>query len=75
MIKEFDGIGKNVLDEKDREKYGYPYLKILLNTRIINSNARKNNDVVEEALQECMKTCFDVYQEKLDRLENPIKMI
>lgn len=71
MISDFDDNYAMPLDENERERYGFPYLKILYNTRTIDENARKNDSVTLEAIQNCMGTCFKAYLCKMDNFKNP----
>ena len=71
MISDFDNNYSMSLDENEREKYGFPYLKILCETRIIDENAKKNDKVTLEAIQSCMDTCFKAYLCKMNNFEKP----
>lgn len=70
MIDEFDEKYSDSLDEEEKEKYKYPYLKILMETKVISDNARKNPELARTALQSCMKTCINAYNIKLKNIEN-----
>lgn len=70
MIDEFDEKYSDSLDEEEKEKYKYPYLKILMETKVISDNARKNPELARTALQSCMKTCINAYSIKLKNIEN-----
>lgn len=70
MLEEFDERYANSLDGEESEKYKYPYLKIIMDTKMVSDNARKNPPVALAALQSCMKTCFNAYLQKLESIEN-----
>ena len=70
MLEEFDERYKNSLDEQEREKYKYPYLKIIMDIKTIYDNARKHPEVALNALQSCMKTCFNAYLQKLETIQD-----
>lgn len=70
MLEEFDERYANSLDGEESEKYKYPYLKIIMDTKMVSDNARKNPSVALTALQSCMKTCFNAYLQKLESIEN-----
>jgi hypothetical protein len=70
MLEEFDQKYENALDDEEKNKYQYPYLKILTDTKMISDNARKNPKVALETLQSCMKTCFNVYLQKLENTKD-----
>lgn len=70
MIKEFDEKYLDALDEKEKSEYKYPYLKIIMDTKIISDNARTNPEEAKGALQSCMKTCINAYLIKLKSIEN-----
>lgn len=70
MIDEFDKKYSASLDKEEKEKYKYPYLKILMETKVISDNARKNPELARTALQSCMKTCINAYSIKLKNIEN-----
>lgn len=70
MLDEFDSKYANSLDQDEKEKYRYPYLKILMNIKDVSENAKRNPSVSREALQSCMKTCFDAYSQKLDHMQD-----
>lgn len=70
MLEEFDERYANSLNGEESEKYKYPYLKIIMDTKMVSDNARKNPSVALTALQSCMKTCFNAYLQKLKSIEN-----
>lgn len=70
MIEEFDERYANSLNSEESEKYKYPYLKIIMDTKMVSDNARKNPSVALTALQSCMKTCFNAYLQKMESIEN-----
>jgi hypothetical protein len=70
MIEEFDKKYLDALDEQEKTKYKYPYLKIIMDTKIISDNARKNPKEARNALQSCMKTCINAYCIKLKNLKD-----
>ena len=70
MLEAFDERYVNSLDGEESEKYKYPYLKIIMDTKMVSDNARKNPPVALTALQSCMKTCFNAYLQKLESIEN-----
>lgn len=69
MLEEFDKTYENALSAEEKNKYQYPYLKIIMDVRTIDENARKNPNIALNALQDCMKTCFKAYSIKLDNLK------
>lgn len=70
MLEEFDNKYANALDEEDTDKYKYPYLKIIMNVKMVSENARNNSTIALSALESCMKTCFNAYLQKLESIEN-----
>ena len=70
MMKEFDDMYKNALDENEKNYYKYPYLKLLLDTNCISENARTNKEKTLETLQSSMKTCFKAYNIKLENYKD-----
>lgn len=70
MMQEFDDRYSDALDEQEKAKYKYPYLKIMMDTKTISDNARKNPEVARNALQSCMKTCINAYFVKLRNIQN-----
>lgn len=70
MINEFDEKYSDSLDEQEKDKYKYPYLKILMDTKVISDNAIKNSELARTALQSCMKTCIIAYNIKLKNIKN-----
>ena len=70
MIEEFDERYANSLNSEESEKYKYPYLKIIMDTKMVSDNARKNPSVALTALQSCMKTCFNAYLQKMESILN-----
>ena len=70
MMKEFDDMYENALDENEKNYYKYPYLKLLLDTNCISENARTNKEKTLETLQSSMKTCFKAYNIKLENYKN-----
>ena len=79
MLEEFDKTYGNALSAEEKKTYQYPYLKIIMDVRTTDENARKNPNIALNALQDCMKTCFKAYSIKLDNLKvvstNDIKQI
>ena len=69
MQDEFDKKYTDSLDEKEKDIYKYPYLKILMNIKTIDDNARNNPPKAMEALQSCLKTCFNAYLIKLESIK------
>lgn len=63
MIEEFDS---KYAEEK--EKYKYPYLKLIMDTMEIWKEP--NSVEARNALQSCMKICFNAYLIKLNGIEN-----
>ncbi len=70
MLEDFDNEYADALEQEEKEKYRYPYLKIIMEVETIDENARKNPLVARRALQSCMKTCFNAYLQKLDRIQD-----
>ena len=70
MLEEFDEKYANSLNSEESEKYKYPYLKIIMDTKMVSDNAKKNPSVALTALQSCMKTCFNAYLQKMESIEN-----
>lgn len=70
MLEELDTTYANSLSEEEQEKYGYTYLKIIMDIITVYENARKNPNIAREALQSCMKTCFNAYFIKLDNIQD-----
>ena len=70
MIEEFDAKYSDSLDDVEKEKYKFPYLKLIMDTKIIDENARTNPKIAREALQSSMKTIFNAYLIKLENIEN-----
>lgn len=70
MLEEFDETYNNALDEGEKKKYKYPYLKIILDVKTISENAKDNPLLAREKLQNCMKTCFNSYLIKLENTQN-----
>lgn len=70
MIDDFDEQYSSSLDEEEKAKYKYPYLKIMMDTKVISDNARTNPELARNALQSCMKTCFNAYFIKLENIQN-----
>lgn len=70
MLEEFDERYANALDDEESEKYKYPYLKIIMDTKMVSDNASKNPSIALTALQSCMKTCFNAYLQKMESIEN-----
>lgn len=68
MTGDFDKNYEAALDDEEKEKYGYPYLKILIDTKTIDENARKNDSITLSAIQSCMKTCFRAYLCKMNNI-------
>jgi len=68
MIEEFDLKYQDCLSNEEKEKYKYPYLKIIMDTMEIWNEP--NSDNARIALQSCMKTCFSAYLIKLNSIEN-----
>ncbi|MDO5555596.1 MAG: hypothetical protein Q4G09_02780 [Clostridia bacterium] len=68
MISDFDNNYETSLDSDEKKKYGYPYLKILCDTKTIDENARKNDNVTLSTLQSCMRTCFRAYLCKMNNV-------
>ena len=70
MLEEFDATYENALNEEEKQKYKYPYLKIMSDIRTIDNNTAKNPQAALEALESCMKTCFNAYLIKLENIKN-----
>lgn len=70
MIDEFDERYPDALDEEEKQKYQYPYLKILMDTKSISENVIDNPDIARASLESCMKTCFMAYLQKLEGMQN-----
>jgi len=70
MMEDFDSQFTDSLDDNEKNLYKYPYLKLIMDTKIIDDNARKNPRVAREALQSSMKTIFNAYLIKLDNIKN-----
>lgn len=70
MLDEFDERYIDVLETDEKDKYQYPYLKILKDIQTVDENARKNPEMARETLQSCMKTCFNAYLKKLDNIQD-----
>ena len=70
MIDDFDQQYSGALEEQERTIFKYPYLKIMMDTKVISDNARSNSDIARNALQSCMKTCFNAYSIKLDNIKD-----
>ena len=69
MLDEFDKTYTSALDERERGVYKYPYLKIIMDINEVSKNIRESNyPVARQALQDCMKTCFNAYSIKLDNI-------
>lgn len=71
MISEFDDNSVDALDENERTQYGFPYLKILCETRTIDQKARQDDKATLDAIQSCMKTCFKAYYCKMNNMKEP----
>ena len=70
MLDEFDERYIDALETDEKDKYQYPYLKILMDIQTVDENARKNPEMARETLQSCMKTCFNAYLKKLDNIQD-----
>lgn len=70
MMEDFDNQFVNSLDDKEKEIYRYPYLKLIMDTKVIDENARTNPRIAREALQSSMKTIFNAYLIKLDSIKD-----
>ena len=66
MLDDFDQQYANALQGKEKEKYGYPFLKILMKIKTIYDTAQENPSIALNALQSCMITCMDAYLIKLE---------
>ncbi len=69
MIEDFDKNYEDSLNEDEKATYQYPYLKIIMNVMTVSENARRNPAIALDALQQCMKTCFNAYSIKLDNIK------
>lgn len=69
MQEEFDSKYSDALEPDEQLRYGFPYLKILMDIRTIHENARNKPEVAKQALQSCMKTCFNAYLIKLNNIK------
>ena len=70
MIDEFDKKYENTLDNNEKAKYKYPYLKILEDTKSISENYRKKDILTSRnSLQSAMKTCIKAYSEKIENMK------
>lgn len=69
MIEEIDTKYANAINAEEKEQYGYPYFKIISDTKNIYDNARNNPEMSRQALQSAMKTCINMYQIKLNDME------
>lgn len=70
MQDEFDSKYADSLEGDEKDKYQYPYMKIMLDIQTIDENARKNPVLSRETLQSCMKTLFNAYFIKLENTED-----
>jgi hypothetical protein len=70
MQDEFDSKYADSLEGDEKEKYQYPYMKIMMDIQTIDENARKNPKLSRETLQSCIKTLFNAYLIKLENTEN-----
>lgn len=70
MQKEFDEKYADALQEEDKDKYKYPYLKIMMNVKEISENARINPEIALEKLNDSMKICFNAYCLKLENIKD-----
>jgi len=70
MIDEFDEKYTEALTESEKEEYGYPYLKILMDTKHISENSRNNSTLARECFQSCMSTCFRAYLQKIQEIQD-----
>ena len=69
MLDELDRTYTSALDESERNIYQYPYLKIIMDINEVSKNIMQGNTTTaREVLQDCMKTCFNVYSIKLDNI-------
>ena len=69
MLDEFDKTYTSALDESESDVYKYPYLKIIMDINEVSENVMERNyPVARQALQDCMKTCFNAYSIKLDNI-------
>ena len=69
MLDEFDKTYTSALDERERDVYEYPYLKIIMDiNEVANNIVQGNIAIARKALQDCMKTCFNAYSIKLDNI-------
>lgn len=70
MLKEFDEKYMDSLDDKEKDEYGYPFLKIIMDVKGISDDARKQPTIALKLLQSCMKTCFGAYLQKLESMSS-----
>lgn len=70
MQDEFDSKYADSLEGDEKEKYQYPYMKIMMDIQTIDENARKNPKLSRETLQSCIKTLFNAYLIKLENTED-----
>ena len=69
MQDEFDSKYADSLERDEKEKYQYPYMKIMMEIQTIDENARNNPKLSRETLQSSMKTLFNAYLIKLENTE------
>lgn len=70
MQDEFDSKYADSLEGDEKDKYQYPYMKIMMDIQTIDENARKNPLLSRETLQSCMKTLFNAYFIKLENTKD-----
>jgi len=70
MQDEFDSKYADSLEGEEKDKYQYPYMKIMMDIQTIDENARKNPLLSRETLQSCIKTLFNAYLIKLENIED-----
>lgn len=70
MQDEFDSKYSDSLEGDEKDKYQYPYMKIMMDIQTIDENARKNPLLARKTLQSCMKTLFNAYLIKLENIED-----
>ena len=72
MMREFDTKYVDCLTEEERAIYGYPYLKILQDTKKIDMFLHEDNiDGAVLEYQDATKTIFRAYLSKISQIQNP----
>ena len=69
MIEELDYMYSGVLNDEEKKKNGFFYLKILQDTNTIEKNLIKNPKAATLALQSSLDLCLRAYFMKLDNLQ------